>query len=159
MHLQYSTAKPEDAAECISLRARTRQNAISETQLRSIGITEENWAQAVRAGDALGHVCRCEGQLVGYCFGSRLSGEVTVLALLPEFENLGIGKELLSKVMRELVAHGHARLFLACSANPQSRSHGFYRHLGWRFTGTIDAHGDEVLELQCLLHVQGGGAA
>ncbi|MER2177626.1 MAG: GNAT family N-acetyltransferase, partial [Stenotrophomonas maltophilia] len=27
------------------------------------------------------------------------------------------------------------------------RSHGFYRHLGWRPTGEIDSLGDEVLEL------------
>ena len=46
----------------------------------------------------------------------------------------------------DLAALGHQRLFLGCSADPQSRSYGFYRHLGWRSTGEFDAHGDEILE-------------
>ncbi|PTT42300.1 GNAT family N-acetyltransferase, partial [Stenotrophomonas sp. HMWF022] len=42
---------------------------------------------------------------------------------------------------------GHTRLFLACSADPHSRSYGFYRHLGWKATGEIDEAGDEILAL------------
>ena len=75
-------------------------------------------------------------------------GEVgpKVLALLPEFENQGIGKALLSRVVETLTNIGFTRLFLGCSSDPASRSYGFYRHLGWRSTGTFDARGDEVLE-------------
>ena len=84
--------------------------------------------------------------MVGYCFGSRSTGEIVVLALLPAFEGRGIGKELLRRMSRELEALGHQRLFLGCSADPQSRSYGFYRHLGWRSTGAFDGNGDEILE-------------
>lgn len=42
---------------------------------------------------------------------------------------------------------GHTRLFLGCSPDPESRSYGFYRHLGWRSTGTYDQYGDEILEM------------
>lgn len=41
---------------------------------------------------------------------------------------------------------GFDRLFLGCSSDPQTRSYGFYRHLGWKSTGTIDQHQDEILE-------------
>jgi len=68
-------------------------------------------------------------------------------ALLPDFENLGIGRELLDRTSKELAKLGHARLFLGCSPDPRSRSYGFYRHLGWRSTGTYDQYGDEILEI------------
>lgn len=52
----------------------------------------------------------------------------------------------MGKLVRELEQLGFDRLFPGCSADPQTRSHGFYRHLGWRSTGTLDAAQDEVLE-------------
>ena len=70
-----------------------------------------------------------------------------VLALLPEYENRGLGRQLLGTVVQQLRDNGHRRLFLGCSPNPSRRSFGFYRHLGWRSTGTSDRFGDEVLEL------------
>jgi GNAT superfamily N-acetyltransferase len=70
-----------------------------------------------------------------------------VLALLPEYESRGIGRTLLSRVAKDLWSLGFKRLFLGCSRNSSHRSYGFYRHLGWRPTGTFDAHADEVLEL------------
>ena len=92
-------------------------------------------------------MCTVKGSIVAYCFGSRETGEIEVLAVLPDFEYRGIGRELLSRMVRTLAELGHDRLFLACSPLPESRSHGFYRHLGWRSTGTYDASGDEILEL------------
>jgi len=84
--------------------------------------------------------------MVGYGFGDKRSGEVVVLAVLPQYEGRGIGKALLLQVMNHLWELGHQRLFLACSSDPAHRSYGFYRHLGWRPTGSLDEYGDEVLE-------------
>ncbi|SDN93450.1 Acetyltransferase (GNAT) family protein [Janthinobacterium sp. OK676] len=66
----------------------------------------------------------------------------------PAFEGLGIGKTLLERVMAELRAQGHQRLFLGCSSDPASRSYGFYRYLGWTATGETDKYGDDVLEFR-----------
>ena len=88
-----------------------------------------------------------EDKLVGYCFGARLTGEVVVLALLPEAECMGLGRRLLALVVQDLRSAGHSRLFLGCSPDPAGRSYGFYRHLGWRSTATFDRAGDEILEL------------
>ena len=147
MHLQYRPALPEDAAECVVVRGQTRQNAASEEWLRSIGITAESWAENIRSGALPGHVCTVDDNIVGYCFGERKTGEIVVVALLPDFEDRGIGREVLNRTVKELAELGHSRLFLGCNPDPASRSYGFYRHLGWRSTGTFDQYGDEILEI------------
>ncbi len=139
-------AVPSDIAECIVIRGKTRENAISKTRLAELGITEASWAAQVESGELLGYVYHVGGQMAAYCFGSVSTGEIVVLALLPEHENQGIGKTLLQNVMSDLKSLGHGRLFLGCAADPKVRSFGFYRHLGWRATGQRDGYGDEVLE-------------
>lgn len=136
-----------EAVEFVRLRGRTRENAVSETRLASFGITPGSWAADVRTGLLVGFTAKLEGSLLGYCFGNTRTGEVVVLALLPEAEGQGIGRELLGRVVLALRERGHRRLFLGCSSDPNVRSYGFYRRLGWRSTGTIDSHDDEVLEL------------
>lgn len=145
--LKFRAASPEDAAECIVVRGMTRQNPASEEWLRSIGITRESFAENIRSGALPGHVCVADGKIVGFCFGILETGEIQVVAVLPDFENRGVGKELLDRTSKDLAKLGHTRLFLGCSPDPASRSHGFYRHLGWRSTGTYDKYGDEILEV------------
>jgi GNAT superfamily N-acetyltransferase len=146
--LRIQPAVAGDAAECVHLRGLTRENAISREWLASAGITVESWAADIESDALPGFVCRSDcGELVGYCFGARNTGEVVVLALLPAYENQGLGRRLLTMVVDQLRGFGHRRLFLGCSSNPSHRSYGFYRHLGWQSTGTVDRFGDEVLEL------------
>lgn len=147
MTLTHRPAMPEDAPACIALRGRTRQNAVPADRLAAYGITVASWAEGIRSGATPGHVCLRGDQLIGYCFGDRDTGEVLVLALLPEAEGQGLGRDLLGRVVAQLAGLGWRRLFLGCSTDPDSRSHGFYRHLGWRSTGQLDGHGDEILEL------------
>jgi len=144
--LSFSPGRAGDTPAYIDLRGKTRQNAIAQERLAELGITAASWAEMIASGNLPGQVCHQDGKLIGYCFGDRESGEIIVLALLPQAEGLGIGKALLDQVMAELQAAGHARLFLGCSSDPQSRSYGFYRHLGWKSTGETDQYGDEVLE-------------
>ena len=144
--LIFQPALAQDAAAFITLRGQTRQNAVSAERLAELGITALSWAGLMRSGNLSGHACHANGLLAGYCFGDIASGEIIVLALLPELENMGAGKTVLALVMDDLYRHGHRRLFLGCSSDPASRSYGFYRHLGWVPTGDTDAHGDEVLE-------------
>ena len=142
MGLKYRSAIPEDAEECLELRGKTKENALSEGQLRSMGITAKSWGENIRSGALPGHVCNHGGNIVGYCFGARETGEIEVLVVLPDFENRGIGRELLKRTTKKLAELGHSRLFLGCSPDPTSRSYGFYRRLGWRSTGTFDQYGD-----------------
>ena len=145
--LEFRPATPGDIAECVVLRGMTRENAVPAERLASVGITVESWAEDVRADSLPGYVCTDAGTIAGYCFGDKASGEIVVLALLPAYENQGIGRHLLELMVDHLRTLGHQRLYLGCSSDPRTRSHGFYRHLGWTSTGAIDRYGDEVLEL------------
>lgn len=136
-----------DAPECVRIRALTRENAVSAQRLASIGITTQSWAQDIEINKLEGWVCFDQEHMVGYCFGEPATGEVVVLALLPDYEARGLGRQLLAHVTDMLYQAGHDRLFLGCATDPKVRSHGFYRHLGWVSTGLIDNHGDEVLEI------------
>lgn len=140
-------AQAADAPEFVRLRGLTRENAVSRERLAQLGITPEQWAAQMLQGELLGWVARHpSGELLGYAFGHAPSGEVVVLVVMPQAEGCGIGRRLLAAVMQQLQAQGHRRLFLGCSTDPTVRSYGFYRHLGWRGTGAVDDHGDEVLE-------------
>lgn len=82
-----------------------------------------------------------------------------MLALLPAYEGQGLGRRLLLRTMALLHEQGHRQLFLYCAADPNVRSHGFYRHLGWRGTGQIDGHGDERLVYACASSLSDDDAA
>ncbi len=140
-------ATAADAADCVRLRGQTRENAVSEERLRSLGITVDSWANDIETGVLPGFVCRRDEVLLGYSFGASESGEVVVLALRPDIEGQGLGRALLERMVTHLRSLGHGRLFLGCSADPNVRSYGFYRRLGWRSTGQVDKLGDELLEL------------
>jgi len=79
--------------------------------------------------------------------GRTSTVEVQVLAILPEFEGMGVGKEVIRGVVDALFDSGCEKLWLAASPDPEIRAHGFYRHLGWKFSGKTDHIDDQILEL------------
>ena len=76
------------------------------------------------------------------------TGEVLVLAVLPEYECRGIGTGLLSRVVEWLRSVSSHTIWLAASPDPRIRAHGFYRYHGWRPNGKKLQNGDEILVLE-----------
>lgn len=146
VNIVYRKALPEDSEECVEIRGRTRENAITVERLKELGVTLQTWRDGIQSGTLPGYVCLSNGQSVGYCFGARHTGEILVLAVLPACEGMGIGRTLLNAMVQDFKDLGFNRLFLGCSADSQTRSYGFYRHLGRPPTGTFDPAQDEVLE-------------
>lgn len=135
-----------DINRCAEIRGLTRDNPISREVLVAIGVTEESWAPKIDDGTFEGFVVEDKASVVGYCFGNTQTGEILVLALLPDYEGIGVGRKLLSLMTTRLLSLGHAELWLAASPDEKIRAHGFYRHLGWQPTQTYDANGDEILK-------------
>ena len=137
---------PDDSRRCFHIRARTRENALSEEQLREwYGLTPDSLAASF--GDTLrGWVHEHDGEVVGFAMGDATEGEVTVIALLPEHEGRGVGKALLDRVTGWLLEQDCAIPWLLTTADPALRAYGFYRAQGWRATGEVNEHGEERFE-------------
>jgi GNAT superfamily N-acetyltransferase len=145
MEFVFREALPSDVEALFSVRAHTRENAISKEQLAALGITAESTAKNMASGRLRSWVCLHESSLVGFCCGDVQTGEVIVLAVLPDYERKGIGSNLLSRVVEGLRSVGCNTIWLAASPDPRTRAHGFYRALGWRPNGKKDQNGDEIL--------------
>jgi GNAT superfamily N-acetyltransferase len=108
--------------------------AVRENRLSNPGrITPEMYA------DHLGPLGRswvgeCNGQVVGFSAGAlpRAGHHASIWALfvLPEFEGLGLGKQLLARAVEWLFSEGAERIVLGTA--PGTRADGFYARLGWR---------------------------
>jgi ribosomal protein S18 acetylase RimI-like enzyme len=145
--LEFRETRPPDIEALFELRGRTRQNPLSREALAQLGITPGSTARDLIAGNIGGSVCTHNTRIVGFCTGDTHTGEILVLAVLPDYEGHGVGKRLLSRVVDRLHATGIKRIWLAASADPTVRAHGFYRVLGWQPNGQRTANGDEILEL------------
>ena len=147
MDLEFRDTRITDIDALFEVRANTRQNPLSRAALAEIGITPESTSAALISGTIVGSVCTSRERVVGFCSGAVETGEILVLAVLPDYEGRRIGTRLLDYVVARLRKAGSPRLWLAAAADPTVRAHGFYRALGWRATGERTANGDEILEL------------
>jgi ribosomal protein S18 acetylase RimI-like enzyme len=150
MQLIFRETQPEDIESLFRVRARTRENAISEKSLASLGITAESIRANLESGKVSGWVCLHESEVIGFCNGDTETGEVLVLAVLPDYEGKRIGRRLLLNVVERLRSLGRRKIWLYASSDSRIRAHGFYRSLGWRPTGERLENGDEVLLLEAL---------
>ena len=113
------------------VRPQTRENAMSVEELASIGITAASMTLAIK-GSHRGWLYEDAGQVCGFAMGDRDNGEVTVMAMLPDYEGKGIGGELLRNVESWLEAEGCERCWLTTDINPELRAYGFYLRHGWK---------------------------
>jgi GNAT superfamily N-acetyltransferase len=145
MRLIFRETQSNDIPGLFSIRARTRENRLSIETLASMGITPESVAASMAGGRVKGWLCLHEGAPIAFCNGDAETGEVLVLAVLPEYEGRGIGRRLLFQVTNWLRSAGCTRIWLAANPDPATRAYGFYRSQGWQPSGERLEHGDEIL--------------
>jgi ribosomal protein S18 acetylase RimI-like enzyme len=145
MQLVFRQAAAADVDAMFDVRAATRENPISRETLARSGITPDSLRAWIAAGTQRGWVCERAQAIVGFCNVDPANGEVVVLAVLPQFERRGIGRELLARAVAWLQQAGHRRIWLTTDPSAAVRSHGFYRAQGFAPTGVRIASGDEEL--------------
>ena len=147
MTFHYREIISEDSHSLLCLRASTRENAIPLDILEEeYNVTPESVSEGLNS-DLKGWLCEDEsGKIVGFSIGNKSNGEVSVVAIAPNYENLGIGKTLLNLVTEWLFSKGFESVWLGANPDSSLRSYGFYRKLGWQPTGDMVGN-DEVLRL------------
>jgi ribosomal protein S18 acetylase RimI-like enzyme len=122
-----------DAADIPALfyvRTRTRENSYTLEELHALGITAENVAERL-ATSCKGWLCTHAGMVVGFCMADRSTGELWVIAVLPEYEGRGIGNTLMRLAEEWLWEQGWSRAWLTTDIDTALRAYGFYRQRGW----------------------------
>ena len=127
---QYREVAAADIPAIFYVRTRTRENTYTLEQLHRLGITPESVA-AKLAASFKGWLCTVAEQVVAFCMADRSSGELWVIAVLPEYEGLGIGDQLMSFAEQWLWTSGCTRAWLTTDVDTTLRAYGFYRGRGW----------------------------
>jgi GNAT superfamily N-acetyltransferase len=120
----------QDLAEAFNVRASTRENTLSREKLRYMGITEESTTELLRTTHC-GWLCEVDGKMTGFAIGDGKTGELWVIAILPEYEGRGIGSELLRLVENWLWSLGWMELWLTTNTDVKLRAFSFYTKHGW----------------------------
>ncbi len=120
----------KDVSSLFEVRVATRENTLSLSELEKLGITEETIHLAIDDSHC-GWLCELDRKTVGFAMGDFRANELTVIALLPEYENQGIGAKLLNKVEAWLLAKGCNEIWLTTDTNINLRAYGFYIKHGW----------------------------
>ena len=145
--LDYRRMIASDLPGVFDVRTSTRENVVTLEDLKTRhGLTPATLTEAM-LGTVGGWVCTDSDRIAGFAMGDRATGEVTVVAVLPAYEGLGIGKKVLALVRDWLFESGHEEVWLMATPDPTIRAYGFYRALGWRANGTR-IQGEEKMVLR-----------
>ena len=126
-----------DIPDVFAVRISTVENDVTMQELEEeYELTPDSLAVAMQVS-AKGWVCEYEGKIVGFAMGNSENGELTVIAILKEFERRGIGEKLLTRVKEWLFQSGFDEIWLVTTPDPNFRAYGFYLSQGWKATGEI----------------------
>lgn len=127
---QYREITAADMPALFYVRTRTRENAYSLEQLSRLGITPESVTQKLDTSFK-GWLCTVADQVIAFCMADCSSGELWVIAVLPQYEGRGIGGQLMGLAEQWLWQSGCTRAWLTTDVDTTLRAYGFYRHRGW----------------------------
>lgn len=119
-----------DVPALFEVRVATHQNAMTLAELERLGITPGSVATMLGTTHA-GWLCEDGGRVVGFAMGNRETGELWVIALLPDYLGRGIGSQLLRAVEAWLGEQGWDRIWLTTDTDVSLRAYTFYRQHGW----------------------------
>jgi len=119
-----------DVPELFYIRPRTRENAMTLEELQRLGINPQSVTESL-GQSVKGWLCEDSGRVVAFSMADCATGELLVIAVLPEHEGKGVGSELMALAEEWLAASGCRRAWLTTDLDTTLRAYGFYRRRGW----------------------------
>ena len=128
--MEFREILPADVPALFYVRPRTRENALTLEQLQRLGINPQSVTESL-GQSTKGWVCECSGRVVAFSMADCATGELLVIAVLPEYEGMGVGGRLMALAEAWLRASGCKRAWLTTDLDTALRAYGFYRKRGW----------------------------
>ena len=129
MHFRQIT--PRDVPALFAVRTAVKENALSLEQLAALGLTPSSVTAMLLTPHHGGWLAEDRGQVVGFAMGDAQTGELGVIAVLPEYEGRGIGSGLMDRVEAWLAGMGWSEIWLWTAPDPTLRAYAFYCRRGW----------------------------
>ncbi len=129
-NMKYRIILLDDIDDLFKVRTATDENNYTLEELYALGITEDSVREKLN-GSYKGWLCEEDNQVVGFVIGDSSTGELWVIAMLPDYINRGIGSKLLILVEEWLWDSGCKELWLTTDIDTKLRAYSFYRKNGW----------------------------
>jgi len=128
-------AMVEDIETMMAIRLAVQENRLSDP-------TKVTWQmyQDYLQLKGRGWVCEVNGFMAGFVYVDKTDDSIWALFVLPEYEGIGVGKQLLKLATDWLFARGARQIRLA--TEPQTRADRFYQSQGWQRGPMLES--DEV---------------
>jgi ribosomal protein S18 acetylase RimI-like enzyme len=119
-----------DVPALFHVRPRTRENVLTLAQLQRLGINPGSVTASLDQSTK-GWLCDDAAEVVAFSMADRATGELLVIAVLPEYEGKGVGGRLMALAEGWLAQSGCRRAWLTTDLDTTLRAYGFYRKRGW----------------------------
>jgi len=129
--MTFREIEQRDIPTLFHIRTSIDENTLSLRQLAEMGITQESVHSRIVAS-CKGWLCETDDRAVGFAIGDKKTGEMWVIAVLPEYINRGIGSKLIVLVEEWLFSNGWPAIWLTTDIDDSLRAYTFYRKHGWK---------------------------
>lgn len=135
--IRFREIRDTDIPALFRIRVATDQNCLTADDLQRMNITPQG-VRTMLHETYKGWLALAGREPVGFAMGDRSTGELWVIAVLPEFCGRGIGSHLLDRVEDWLAMEGCPEFWLTTDVDTTLRAYPFYRNRGWQDAGIRD---------------------
>jgi ribosomal protein S18 acetylase RimI-like enzyme len=112
------------------VRISTDENNFTMDQLENHGITKQSVKEKLLS-TYKGWLSETNGKVTGFVIADKASGEIWVIAVLPDYINQKIGSNLLLLAEKWLEDNNLKRFWLTTDTDKKLRAYSFYKKHGW----------------------------
>lgn len=123
--MNFRQATAADVNRMIDIRTSANENVLSDPSQATTKAYLDYLSHQGR-----GWVCEVDEQVVGFCIADKVNHRIWALFIEPDYESMGIGKQLLQLAVNYLFNIGANEITLCTQAD--THADRFYQSLGWQ---------------------------